>query len=242
LLTDAGQTLLAPMSQALGLMVEAVASIEGDDAAGMLTVSTLGSIAANWLVPRLGRFRASHPDIEVRIAISDDLVDFSEGGVDVALRYGMGDYPGLRVVPMMTEDLFPVCSPGMLEGGPPLNEPADLRHYTLFHDNMSEGWPEWFAAAGVSGGEFTHAPVFPHFHLVVRSAIIGDGVGTQRSCFANGIKNWRNQFPLGFSQATGPRAFVAGAGPHDSLQVRPGVMGENSEVARGGLMMLKRDA
>ncbi|NQV84612.1 MAG: transcriptional regulator GcvA [Rhodospirillales bacterium] len=181
LLTDAGQTLLAPMSQALGLMVEAVASIEGDDAAGMLTVSTLGSIAANWLVPRLGRFRASHPDIEVRIAISDDLVDFSEGGVDVALRYGMGDYPGLRVVPMMTEDLFPVCSPGMLEGGPPLNEPADLRHYTLFHDNMSEGWPEWFAAAGVSGGEFTHAPVFPHFHLVVRSAIIGDGVGLGRS-------------------------------------------------------------
>jgi LysR family glycine cleavage system transcriptional activator len=181
LLTDAGQTLLAPMSQALAIMTEAVARIEGDDGAGMLTISTLDSIASNWLVPRLGRFRASYPDIDVRMAISDDLVDFSDGGVDVALRYGLGDYPGLHVVPMMTEELFPVCSPAMLETGPPLVEPADLRHYTLFHDNVLEGWPEWFAAAGVTGGGFTHGPAFSHSNLVMRSAIIGEGVALGRS-------------------------------------------------------------
>ena len=162
-------------------MTEAVARIEGDDGAGVLTISTLGSIASNWLVLRLGRFCASYPDIDVRMAISDDLVDFSEGGVDVALRYGLGDYPGLHVVPMMTEELFPVCSPAMLETGPPLVEPADLRHYTLFHDDVLEGWPEWFAAAGVTGGGFTHGPAFSHSNLVVRSAIIGEGVALGRS-------------------------------------------------------------
>jgi LysR family transcriptional regulator, glycine cleavage system transcriptional activator len=181
LLTDAGQTLLAPMSQALSIMADAVAHLEDDTGPGVLTISTLDSIAANWLVPRLGQFRTAHPDIEVRIAIADDLEDFTSGGVDLALRYGRGDYPGLHVSPMMTEELFPVCSPAMLEGGPPLNAPADLRHYTLFHDDMSEGWPEWFAAAGISAEGFTHAPIFPHFHLVVRSTIIGDGVGLGRS-------------------------------------------------------------
>jgi LysR family glycine cleavage system transcriptional activator len=182
LLTDAGQTLLAPMSQALAIMAEAVASIEGDDGAGVLTISTLDSIAANWLVPRLGRFRASYPDIDMRIAISDDLVDFSGGGVDVALRYGLGEYPGLHVTPMMTEDLFPVCSPAMLENGPPLNTPADLRHYTLFHDNVLEGWAEWFAAAGITDSDaFTHGPAFSHSNLVVRSALSGEGVALGRS-------------------------------------------------------------
>ncbi|MBL4690028.1 MAG: transcriptional regulator GcvA [Rhodospirillales bacterium] len=181
LLTDAGQTLLAPMSQALAIMTEAVARIEGDDGAGVLTVSTTDSIATNWLVPRLGRFRASYPDIDVRMAISDDLADFSEGGVDVALRYGRGNYPGQHVVPMMTEGLFPVCSPMMLENGPPLVEPGDLRHYTLIHDNALEGWPEWFAAAGVTKGDFTHGQTFSHSNLVMRAALIGEGVALGRS-------------------------------------------------------------
>ncbi|MBC8339776.1 MAG: transcriptional regulator GcvA [Rhodospirillales bacterium] len=181
LLTDAGQTLLAPMTEAFSIMTDAVARIEGDDATGALTITTLDSIASNWLVPRLGRFRESHPDIDVRITISDSLVDFSEGGVDVALRYGLGDYPGLHVVPMMTEDLFPVCSPALLESGPPLNAPEDLRHYTLFHDDVLEGWTEWFAAAGVTGGDFTHGPAFSHSNLVMRSAIAGEGVALGRS-------------------------------------------------------------
>jgi len=181
LLTDAGQSLLAPMSQALAIIADAVGQIEEGSSSGVLTVSTLDSIAANWLVPRLGRFQALHPDIDLRIAISDDLVDLSDGGVDVALRYGTGDYPGLHVVKMMDEDLFPVCRPRLLEGGPPLNEPADLRHYTLFHDDLMEDWSAWFEAAGVGDVDFKHGPSFSHSNLVLRAALAGDGIALGRS-------------------------------------------------------------
>ena len=181
LLTDAGQTLLPPMSQAFGIIAEAVGRVEGDDSSGIVTVSTLDSVATNWLVPRMGRFRGRHPDIDLRIAIEDELVDFSQGGVDVALRYGFGKYPGLHVVPLMTEDLFPVCAPSLFEKGPPLKAPADLCHYTLFCDDMIEGWPEWFMAAGISGDDMTHGPPFSHSNLVLRSAIAGEGVALARS-------------------------------------------------------------
>ncbi|NQU60297.1 MAG: transcriptional regulator GcvA [Rhodospirillales bacterium] len=181
LLTDAGQSLLPPMSQAFGIIAEAVGRLEGDDSTGVLTVSTLDSIASNWLVPRMGRFRERHPDIELRIAIDDALVDLSQGGVDVALRYGLGKYPGLHVVPLMTEDLFPVCTSKLLEKGRPLKEPADLRHYTLFHDDMIEGWSEWFKAAGISGDDMTHGFSFSRSNLVLSSAIAGEGVALARS-------------------------------------------------------------
>ncbi len=181
LLTDAGQTLLQPMTQAFSLMGDAVAQIEEGSSTGVFTVSTLDSIASNWLVPRLGRFQALHPHINLRIAISDELVDLSDGSVDVALRYGRGNYPGLHTVKMMDEDLFPVCRRRLLEGDLPLKKPADLRHFTLFHDEVLEDWSDWFKAAGITGEGFKHGPRLSHSNLVVRAALAGDGVALGRS-------------------------------------------------------------
>ena len=92
-----------------------------------LTVSTLASLAAKWLLPRLSAFQESHPGIDVRITTSMALVDFKSGGVDAAIRYGRGQWPGVRADWLMADQMFPVCSPALLSGKKPLRQPEDLR-------------------------------------------------------------------------------------------------------------------
>src|SRR6202165_717944 len=99
----------------------------------VLTVSTLASLAAKWLLPRLSAFQEAHPGIDVRITTSTSLVDFKSGDVDAAIRYGRGHWPGWRTDWLMADELFPVCSPALLTGDKPLRCPQDLANRTLLH-------------------------------------------------------------------------------------------------------------
>src|SRR5580700_5328149 len=99
----------------------------------VLTVSTLASLAAKWLLPRLSAFQETHPGIDVRITTSPGLVDFRNGDVDAAIRYGRGHWPGTRADWLTADELFPVCSPVLLKGDRPLKCPQDLAHHTLLH-------------------------------------------------------------------------------------------------------------
>src|SRR5450759_5957776 len=99
----------------------------------VLTVSTLASLAAKWLLPRLSAFQETHPGIDVRITTSTSLVDFKRGDVDAGIRYGRGHWPGLRADWLMADELFPVCSPALLAGDKPLRCPPDLARQTLLH-------------------------------------------------------------------------------------------------------------
>ena len=138
LLSDDGQALYQPVRDALDQMMGAVESLRAGDATGVLTVTTMDSFAATWLVPRLKRFRDAHPEIDVRISTSDTLLDLTREDMDMGVRYGRADWPQLDVVRLMTEEVFPVCGPALLERGPPLEKPADLARHTLLHDNMHE--------------------------------------------------------------------------------------------------------
>lgn len=180
ILTEDGQAYLPPVRDAFDAIAEATRRLEARLSGGALTVSTMDSFAAAWLVPRLGRFRAAHPDIDVRITITDRLVDFVRDDVDLGIRYGRGHYPGLRVVRLLTEDIFPVCSPALLRGDNPLRTPADLCHHTLLHDDMREDWRMWLMAAGVAGVDPTRGPAFSHSHLVLQAAADGQGVALGR--------------------------------------------------------------
>ena len=120
LLTEAGQHYLPSVSQALEDLRKATDQLYQRDAVGVLTVTLLPSFAARWLVPRLGRFRQAHPDIEIRIAPTLETIDFAQDDVDIAIRYGHGSYPGLRCERFMSEDIYPVCSPELLQGSNPL--------------------------------------------------------------------------------------------------------------------------
>ena len=149
LLTEAGQSLFLAVNEALELIAAAVDRLHRHDQTGEVTVTTMDSFAATWLVPRLGRFRKLHPEIDIRITTSDVSIDFARETVDLGVRYGYGDWPGLHVEKLMTEELFPVCSPALLETGPPMKKASDLSRYTLLHDDMRIDWRMWLMAAGI---------------------------------------------------------------------------------------------
>src|ERR1700726_1709263 len=99
----------------------------------VLTVSTLASLAAKWLLPRLSAFQEAYPGIDVRITTSTSLVDFKGGDVDAAIRFGRAPWPGVRADWLMAAELSPVCSPALPPGDKPLRCPQALAHQTLLH-------------------------------------------------------------------------------------------------------------
>lgn len=181
LLTDAGQALLPSLTQAFDMIADAAARLGKRESQGVLTVATMDSFAATWLVPRLNRFRQRQSEIDVRITTSDQLVDFSRDDVDLGIRYGRGDWPRCVSVKLMEEEVFPVCAPALLESGRKLETPADLRHFTLIHDDMMEDWRMWLSHAGVSDIDPTRGPGYHHSNLVIQAAIAGEGVALARS-------------------------------------------------------------
>ena len=153
---------------------------------GPLSVSVLPSVASKWLLPRLGRLREKHPEIELRISPSTVLTDFQRDDVDVVVRYGKGRYEGLHSVRLMTEDIFPVCSPALLSGPNALRKPEDLRHHTLLHDDAYVDWAMWLLVAGVDGIEFSQGPYLTDSGLLVQAAVEGQGVALARGALAAG--------------------------------------------------------
>lgn len=181
MLTDAGQALYPDLNQALGLISSALRRVGDQDRSGRLTLSTMDSFAATWLMPRLSHFRQAHPEIDLRVHTSDHPIDFDREEIDFAIRYGEGTWPGLLAERLMKEELFPVCAPSLLESGPPLATPHDLRHHTLLHDSMREDWRMWLLAAGVDNVDPDRGPGYHHSNLVLQAAEQGDGVALARS-------------------------------------------------------------
>lgn len=185
-LTEEGQSLLGPVRDALSTIADAAEKIRRPEKAGPLTVSVLPSFASTWLVPRLMRFRQREPEIDIRLSADYELADFDHADIDVAIRWGKGDYPGLTAVRFMTEELFPVCAPRLTREGPhPLRAPADLKHHTLLHDDVLTDWRVWLLAAGVEDVDPDKGPSFNYSDLVLQAAIDGQGVALGRSSLAH---------------------------------------------------------
>lgn len=183
-LTEEGQEFVSEVRKALSHLTTAVEKLAAPDAGGPLTVSVLPSFASKWLVPRLGRFRERHPQINVRVSPSIHLTDFQRDDVDVCIRYGKGRYEGLHSVRMMTEDIFPVCSPALLSGPNALRSPEDLRHHTLLHDDAHVDWAMWLLVAGVQDINPTQGPFFTDSGMVIQAAVEGQGVALARGALA----------------------------------------------------------
>ncbi|WP_439372845.1 transcriptional regulator GcvA [Bradyrhizobium sp. PMVTL-01] len=152
----------------------------------VLTVSTLASLAAKWLLPRLADFQEQHPGIDVRITTSTSLVDFQRDDVDAAIRYGRGQWPGLRADWLMADELFPVCSPSLLRGEKPLRRPEDLRNHPLLHTSNanSDDWRLWLTAAGLPANIAQHPGItFDMIFMTIQAAIDGIGVAMGRTSY-----------------------------------------------------------
>lgn len=152
----------------------------------VLTVSTLASLAAKWLLPRLSAFQEAHTGIDVRITTSTSLVDFQRDKVDAAIRYGRGQWSGLRADWLMADELFPVCSPALLQGSKPLSCPADLKDHVLLHtsNTNSDDWRLWLTAAGLPT-DISKQPgiTFDLTFVTVQAAIDGIGVAMGRTSY-----------------------------------------------------------
>lgn len=182
LLTEAAQELLPAVRTAFDGLNAAVEQLSRSDRSGSLTVSTVISFTTKWLVPRLAGFQSTYPEIDVRITASADLVDFNRDDVDMAIRYGHGDWPGLRVDRLISEDVFPVCSPALMQGSQPLQRPEDLAHHTLLHvTSFQEDWQVWLTAAGVDSVDHRHGLSFDLAFPALQAAIDGVGVALGRS-------------------------------------------------------------
>ncbi len=171
-LTLAGEAYLAPVRRAFSLLVEATADIV--QARGELTVTAPPSFAARWLIPRLRRFTAQHPDIDVRVSASDRLDDIGPRGPDIAVRYGRPPFPGLDFAPLVAAELFPICAPDLIEERPVT--PEVVARYPLLHD-LHSMWPVWFeqykVAAPGGGGRGTRFSQTIH---AIDRAIAGEGL------------------------------------------------------------------
>jgi LysR family transcriptional regulator, glycine cleavage system transcriptional activator len=184
LLTDEAQAALPEIRAAFDRLGLAVERLQAGGGTGTLTVSTIPSFAAKWLVPRLGRFRQAHPEIDIRLGASLRLVDFAREDVDLGIRLGRGGYAGLRADRLLAEAIFPVCSPRLLEGPHPLRTPDDLCHHTLLHDDDTHAWRLWLEIARAGGIDAERGPVFDDSSMLLQAAIDGQGVALGRRALA----------------------------------------------------------
>ncbi|MGF1595220.1 MAG: transcriptional regulator GcvA [Kiloniellaceae bacterium] len=202
-LTEPGQLYLPVLREAFDAIATGTGRLGQDGDDGPLHVSVLPSFAAKWLLPRMSRFRDRHPDIDVMVSANNKLIDFADGTFEMAIRYGEGRYPGLRTDPLLGDEVFPVCSPKLLGGPNPLRAPADLKHHTLLHDEISRqdespDWRSWLQAAGVTDVDWRRGPGFSDSSMVIEAAAAGQGVALgHRWLAAADLESGRVVMPFG---------------------------------------------
>jgi LysR family transcriptional regulator, glycine cleavage system transcriptional activator len=183
-LTEDGRRLVAGVRDAFERLRLATEEIRGRTQDRHLTVSVSPSFAHKWLGPRIGRFAAAHPEIDLRLAASIEHVDLVRGDVDMVVRHGDGNWPELSVTRLCTEEVFPVCAPELRRELPGESDLSSLRGAILMR--VAPGgvdWQDWFAAAGVSGVQ-ARGPEFSDASLALEAAMAGQGVALTRTALA----------------------------------------------------------
>lgn len=175
-LTHAGLRVYPALLQAFEQIEGSMYVLENIRKEKTINISTVPSFAASWLVPRLGRFTQSHPEIEVHIEASSTLVNLHQQRVDIAIRHGLGYYPNLVSERLITPVLLPVMSPNFPINSPIIT-PADCLNYPLLQDNDRMDWSLWLAAHGVEHDkQATRGSAFDDDYLLIRAAIAGQGL------------------------------------------------------------------
>lgn len=171
-MTDEGLALLPVVSDAFGRIDAVLKQFEGGHFHEVLTVGVVGTFAVGWLMPRLNRFRAAHPFVELRLLTHNNLVDFAAEGFDLAIRFGDGNWPGTQAVALLDAPLTVLCAPDVAAR---LRTPRDLSSETLLRSYRRDEWALWFAQTGLPVGPI-RGPVFDSSRLMVEAAMQGAGV------------------------------------------------------------------
>lgn len=194
-LTPEGGRYLAALRECFDNMDEATRRLRKARQDPILTVDILPTLATRWLIPRLPSFTDAHPRVEVRMITSIRPVDFAREDIDVAIRVGSPpdvsaspgapridlvmttDWAGLRAELLFHDVLVAVCSRRLLEPGPPLRRPDDLRHHVLLHTaSRPHAWPDWLKATGHPAIKPRGEISYGHFFMTLQAASEGRGV------------------------------------------------------------------
>ena len=192
-LTPQGAAMLPRVRDGMGHLASAVDFARSREAGCALSVVTPPNFAARWLMPRLSHFTAAHPNLELHVTSTQDMVDRRDGAEAsrpdvrdetpvVMVRFGAGQYPGARVEPVFSAKYVPVCSPRLLRGSNALRKPQDLHHHTLLHDDtvvaesVRPTWSDWLESVGITDIDATRGPHFSDAALAMDAAVEGLGV------------------------------------------------------------------
>jgi LysR family transcriptional regulator, glycine cleavage system transcriptional activator len=192
LLTDEGQLCLPGVREGFERLAHAMDPLSARERRRVLVASVAPSFATRWLVPRLDRLAAAHPDLELRITAEMEMADFRRDDVDVGIRFGPGNYPGLRSDKLFSDTVMPMCNPDRVAGRAPPRKPADLVRYPLLHDDSlgkdaaAIDWASWLKAAGVDDPNPHRGSHFNHSDHALQAAINGLGVVLGRRALAEG--------------------------------------------------------
>src|SRR5258707_7729188 len=179
--TLSGLRLHAGVKGAFSELGAALGSLQTSRPEAEITISLLPVMAARWLVPRLPRFKARFPRINLHIKTGQSLANFKSDGVDIAIRFGTGDWKGLRAIKLLNEEFFPVCSPS-LNGGRLPKDPASMLSEPLLIDrNLS--WRAWFRSAGLKLDRDIVGTSFTDTNALMEAAVTGQGVALGRLSF-----------------------------------------------------------
>src|SRR5258707_6302587 len=175
--TSAGQDYLPPVRNAFRQIADATRRIAAPADTGMLTVSVTPSFAAAWLVPRLQGFQDVHPGIDLQVTTGKALVDFARDGVDVAVRHGLGRYPGLHSERVFAVELVPVAAPALIARLGTPSAPSELTRWPLVHDADRKDWHLWFQAQGIDEIGAPRGAAFDDASLLLKAVLASQGAG-----------------------------------------------------------------
>ncbi len=181
-LTESGAAGASGLAEAFAILARAARAMREAKGRRFLVINASASFAATWLVGRIGKFKALHPEIDVLLDANpiDDALESST--TDAIVRWGAGDFPGLATTLLFKEDVFPVCSPAIVSGDNPLRAPEDLKGHTLLHLEQSPAyptwptWTDWLKAAGARDVDARHGVWINNMAMAIRAAVQGQGV------------------------------------------------------------------
>tara|TARA_R110002167_G_scaffold17426_17_gene66557 strand:+ start:3208 stop:4137 length:930 start_codon:yes stop_codon:yes gene_type:complete len=189
-LTELGRSAVPLLREGFERLMDASALLREPPRRRQVSISVTPSFASKWLMPRMDDFHAAHPDIEIWISADMEPAVLGDGKVDLAVRYGPGDYPGHIVERLLLETVLPVCAPSLLGSVHPIKQPADLIHHTLLHDMSNDGdpgrpdWAMWLKARGVRHPDPRRGSRFNQSGMLIEAAAAGRGVALAKRTLA----------------------------------------------------------
>jgi LysR family glycine cleavage system transcriptional activator len=179
-LTPAGQRLHKAVTMGLEHIAGTAGELKRNGPSADLTVSSSVTFASYWLMSRIAKFRALNPDLELKLVASAPVGDLASAGIDVAVRYGSGRWPGVEAVHLMDNQVFPVCSPDYLAAHNGLKEPRDLLREVLLHlveyDRNWVTWEAWLKSFGVAEKPRQRGLSFDNYLVLIQAALDGQGI------------------------------------------------------------------